>query len=124
MPLLGVLGLYDCAIADLDYSPVRAAGLVLSAHHQQTEKERCGRLQPQRLFSDGLILALKMAFSSNKSPTLSTTCKFRSVLAKDVMTPRTVVRILITETLKFFDKNREMRFSRIPLYENESEIRS
>ena len=52
--LLAVLGLYDCAIADLDYSPIGAAGLVLSAHHQQTEKERCGqRLQPQRLFSDG-----------------------------------------------------------------------
>ena len=38
------------------------------------------------------------------------------------MTPRTVVRSsAATETLgDFFEKNRELRFSRIPLYENES----
>ena len=61
-------------------------------------------------------------FEQQESEIISNLLKFRSVLAKDVMTPRTVVRSsAATETLgDFFEKNRELRFSRIPLYENES----
>lgn len=61
-------------------------------------------------------------FEEQESEIITNLLKFRSVRARDVMTPRTVVRSSsATETLgEFFDKNREHRFSRIPLYENES----
>ena len=61
-------------------------------------------------------------FEEQESAIITNLLKFRSVRARDVMTPRTVVRSSrATETLEeFFDKNREHRFSRIPLYENES----
>ena len=61
-------------------------------------------------------------FEAQESEIITNLLKFRSVRARDVMTPRTVVRSSrATETLsEFFDKNREHRFSRIPLYENES----
>lgn len=61
-------------------------------------------------------------FEEQESAIITNLLKFRSVRARDVMTPRTVVRSSsATETLgEFFDKNREQRFSRIPLYENES----
>ena len=61
-------------------------------------------------------------FEEQESEIITNLLKFRSVRARDVMTPRTVVRSSkATETLGgFFDQNREHRFSRIPLYENES----
>ena len=61
-------------------------------------------------------------FKEQESEIITNLLKFRSVRARDVMTPRTVVRSSrSTETLgEFFAKNREQRFSRIPLYENES----
>lgn len=61
-------------------------------------------------------------FKEQESEIISNLLKFRSVRARDVMTPRTVVRSSrSTETLgEFYAKNREQRFSRIPLYENES----
>ena len=61
-------------------------------------------------------------FEEQESEIITNLLKFRSVQAKDVMTPRTVVRSApATETLsEFFEGNREQRFSRIPLYENES----
>ena len=61
-------------------------------------------------------------FEEQESEIITNLLKFRSVQAKDVMTPRTVVRSApATETFEeFFESNREQRFSRIPLYENES----
>jgi CBS domain containing-hemolysin-like protein len=61
-------------------------------------------------------------FKEQESEIITNLLKFRSVSARDVMTPRTVMRSSgSTETLgEFFAKNREQRFSRIPLYENES----
>jgi CBS domain containing-hemolysin-like protein len=61
-------------------------------------------------------------FEEQESEIITNLLKFRSVRARDVMTPRTLVRSSkATETLgEFFDQNREHRFSRIPLYENES----
>ena len=61
-------------------------------------------------------------FEQQESEIITNLLKFRSVQAKDVMTPRTVVRSSrATESLgDFFDSNREHRFSRVPLYENES----
>ena len=61
-------------------------------------------------------------FEEQESEIISNLLKFRSIQAKDVMTPRTVVRSApATESLsEFFEANREQRFSRVPLYENES----
>ncbi len=61
-------------------------------------------------------------FEEQESEIITNLLKFRSVQAKDVMTPRTVVRSApATETFEeFFESNREQRFSRIPLYENQS----
>jgi CBS domain containing-hemolysin-like protein len=44
--------------------------------------------------------------------------KFDEILAKDVMTPRTVMKIAPeSKTIKeFFDENPKLRFSRIPIY--------
>lgn len=61
-------------------------------------------------------------FEEQESEIITNLLKFRSVQAKDVMTPRTVVRSArTTESLgEFFESTREHRFSRVPLYENES----
>ena len=61
-------------------------------------------------------------FEEQESEIISNLLKFRSIQAKDVMTPRTVVYSApATETFEeFFESHREQRFSRIPVYENES----
>jgi len=61
-------------------------------------------------------------FEERETEIIANLLKFRSVRAGDVMTPRTVVRSsAASETLgEFFEKNREQRFSRIPLFENGS----
>ncbi len=61
-------------------------------------------------------------FAEQESAIIANLLKFRSVRARDVMTPRTVVRSSkSTETLgEFYSENRELRFSRVPLYENDS----
>ena len=60
-------------------------------------------------------------FEQQESDIISNLLKFRSVLAKDVMTPRTVVRSsAATETLGNFSIRTANALSRIPLYENES----
>ena len=61
-------------------------------------------------------------FEQQESDIITNLLKFRSVQAKDVMTPRTVVRSSrATQSLgEFFESDREHRFSRVPLYENES----
>lgn len=61
-------------------------------------------------------------FEQHESEIIGSLLRFRSVLAKHVMTPRTVVRAApAEETLAdFFENNRDLRFSRIPIFENES----
>ena len=61
-------------------------------------------------------------FEEQESEIITNLLKFRSVQAKDVMTPRTVVRSArnVSTLSEFFESNREHRFSRVPLYENES----
>ena len=48
---------------------------------------------------------------------------FKSVLVKDIMTPRTVLKSSDeTQTIQeFFDENPNLRFSRVPLYEGNSD---
>ena len=61
-------------------------------------------------------------FEEHESEIIGSLLKFRSVQAQDVMTPRTVVKAApACQTLKaFFEENRDLRFSRIPIYENGS----
>ncbi|RUA10887.1 MAG: hemolysin [Flavobacteriia bacterium] len=59
-------------------------------------------------------------FLESESKVIKNLLKFDEILAKDVMTPRTVMKIASEDmTIKeFFDANRPLRFSRIPLYKD------
>lgn len=61
-------------------------------------------------------------FEEHESEIIANLLQFRSVEAKDVMTPRTVVRSSPSSATlgEFFENNREQRFSRIPLYEGDA----
>ncbi|MDJ0740154.1 MAG: hemolysin family protein [Gammaproteobacteria bacterium] len=61
-------------------------------------------------------------FEERESEIISSLLRFRSVRARDVMTPRTVVKAASAcqPISAFYDDNRNLRFSRIPLYENDS----
>ena len=55
----------------------------------------------------------------DESVIISNLLKFNTILVKDVMTPRTVVKAAPEdETVKgFFEKNKAFRFSRVPVYQ-------
>ncbi|WP_136468167.1 CNNM domain-containing protein [Flagellimonas onchidii] len=59
-------------------------------------------------------------FQESESKVIKNLLKFDEILAKDVMTPRTVMKIASEDTTiqEFFDTNRPFRFSRIPLYKD------
>lgn len=61
-------------------------------------------------------------FEARESAILNSLLQFRTVRASDVMTPRTVVKAASAcQTVgEFFEQNRKLRFSRIPLYEDGS----
>ncbi len=61
-------------------------------------------------------------FEQQESEIISNLLRFGSVRAKDVMTPRMVVQAAsVNESVgAFFERNRNLRFSRIPLYEDDS----
>ncbi len=61
-------------------------------------------------------------FEQVESDIIGNLLRFRSVRAKDVMTPRTVVKAAwaCASIGDFFKENSELRFSRIPLYEKDS----
>ncbi len=61
-------------------------------------------------------------FEQQESEIISNLLRFNTIRAKDVMTPRMVVKAAEeTETIKgFFDRHHELRFSRIPLYRGDS----
>jgi len=61
-------------------------------------------------------------FEPRGSRIIANLLQFNTIRAKDVMTPRTVVQVA-AEGMKikaFFEANEELRFSRIPLYRNDS----
>jgi CBS domain containing-hemolysin-like protein len=60
-------------------------------------------------------------FEQQESEIITNLLRFRSVRVKDVMTPRTVVEVAASsETIGgFIRRFRNLRFSRIPLYEND-----
>ncbi|AWX44653.1 UPF0053 protein [Flagellimonas maritima] len=59
-------------------------------------------------------------FQESESTVIKNLLKFDEILAKDVMTPRAVMKIASEETTiqDFFESNRPLRFSRIPLYKD------
>ncbi len=62
-------------------------------------------------------------FKESESTAIKNLLNFKNVLAKDIMTPRTVLKIAHEElTAKdFFDENKDLQFSRIPVYKNDSD---
>ncbi|HZW62621.1 MAG TPA: hemolysin family protein [Flavobacteriaceae bacterium] len=60
----------------------------------------------------------KGVFQESESKVIKNMLTFKDVLAKDIMTPRTVMKIVDeTETIKaFFKKNSNIHFSRIPVF--------
>ena len=62
-------------------------------------------------------------FQENESLIIRNLLNFKEVKAKHVMTPRTVLVIADeTETIKaYYERNKNFRFSRIPLYSNNSD---
>lgn len=61
-------------------------------------------------------------FEQQESEIIANLLRFGSVQARDVMTPRTVLKAApVAQSLgEFFEQNRNLRFSRIPLFENDS----
>ncbi len=57
-------------------------------------------------------------FQENESKVIKNLLTFKEVFAKDVMTPRTVMKIENQNTTveEFFKKNLNLRFSRVPVY--------
>ena len=62
-------------------------------------------------------------FEQQESEIIANLLRFNMVRAKDVMTPRMVVKAAwaCQPIGEFFEQNRDLRFSRIPLYEKESQ---
>lgn len=58
-------------------------------------------------------------FEESESKILNNLLTFKEVLTKDIMTPRTVIKMAEASTTvsDFFAKNQSLRFSRIPIYE-------
>ncbi len=59
-------------------------------------------------------------FKESESKVIKNLLNFRNILAKNIMTPRTVLEITAEDqTVKdFFDKNKDLHFSRIPVYKD------
>ncbi|WP_298532432.1 CNNM domain-containing protein [uncultured Algibacter sp.] len=62
-------------------------------------------------------------FQENESKIIKNLLTFKDVFAKDVMTPRTVMKTEdeTTTVENFFKQNLNLRFSRIPVYKNDSD---
>lgn len=58
-------------------------------------------------------------FEESESKVIKNLLNFKSILAEDVMTPRTVMKIADEETnvKSFYEANKDLRFSRIPIYQ-------
>ncbi|MDX1454582.1 MAG: hemolysin family protein [Gammaproteobacteria bacterium] len=69
------------------------------------------------------IGAKQGVFERGETEIINNLLRFDSVRARDVMTPRPVVKVISEEiTLReFYESNRDFRFSRIPVYKGESQ---
>ncbi|MFD2822442.1 CNNM domain-containing protein [Lacinutrix iliipiscaria] len=78
------------------------------------------------LSREGFLVMADMAheegvFQENESTIIKNLLTFKEILAKDVMTPRTVMKAEEENTTveDFFNKNLNLRFSRVPIYSND-----
>lgn len=62
-------------------------------------------------------------FQESESKVIKNLLNFKTILAKDVMTPRTVLKMASeNQNIKdFFDENKDLQFSRIPIYKDDSD---
>ncbi len=62
-------------------------------------------------------------FEESESMVIKNLLNFKKILAKDVMTPRTVLKIASEEQniKEFFEENKDLRFSRIPIYKDDQD---
>lgn len=69
------------------------------------------------------IATEKGVFAKSESKVIKNLLRFNTILAKDIMTPRTVMVTANEDqtVYEFFEKNRKNTFSRIPVYKNSSD---
>lgn len=62
-------------------------------------------------------------FEESESKVIKNLLNFKKILVKDIMTPRTVLKIASEDqNIKdFFEANKDLHFSRIPIYKNNSD---
>jgi len=62
-------------------------------------------------------------FEESESIVIKNLLNFKKILVKDIMTPRTVLKLAPEDqNIKdFFEQNKDLRFSRIPIYKNKSD---
>jgi len=93
---------------------------------QLTTKLIGGKGHGSILSRESFIMMADMAheegvFQENESKVIKNLLSFKEVFAKDVMTPRTVMKTENEKTTveDFFKKNLNLRFSRIPIFSND-----
>ncbi|WP_033959673.1 CNNM domain-containing protein [Psychroserpens jangbogonensis] len=95
---------------------------------QLTTKLIGGKGHGSVLSREGFLVMADMAheegvFQENESKIIKNLLTFKDVFAKDVMTPRTVMKSVDEKTTveDFFNKNMNLRFSRIPIYADDAD---
>lgn len=95
---------------------------------QLTTKLIGGKGHGSVLSREGFLVMADMAeeegvFQENENKIIKNLLTFKEVFAKDVMTPRTVMKAEDENTSveEFFKKNMNLRFSRIPIYADSSD---
>ncbi|TXE19023.1 HlyC/CorC family transporter [Psychroserpens burtonensis] len=101
--------------------PLRWTGLLWLM--QLTTKLIGGKGHGSVLSREGFLVMADMAheegvFQENESKIIKNLLNFKEIFAKDIMTPRTVMKSEDENTTveDFFNKNMNLRFSRIPIY--------
>lgn len=94
---------------------------------QLTTKLIGGKGHGSVLSREGFLVMADMAheegvFQENESKIIKNLLNFKEIFAKDIMTPRTVMKSEDENTTvaDFFNKNMNLRFSRIPIYTDDS----
>ncbi|MDB9754663.1 hemolysin family protein [Winogradskyella sp.] len=95
---------------------------------QLTTKLIGGKGHGSVLSREGFAAMTEMAheegvFEENESKIIKNLLTFKEVFAKDIMTPRTVMKAVDENTTveEFFQKNMNVRFSRIPMYSDDAD---
>ena len=95
---------------------------------QLTTKLIGGKGHGSVLSREGFVAMTEMAheegvFEENESKIIKNLLTFKEVFAKDIMTPRTVMKAVDENTTveEFFQKNMNVRFSRIPMYSDDAD---